>query len=142
MVSRNWLVAAALGLLGSGSPLTPPAPPAGPPRAQPAPRVSLALPAPLASSWRESSDHARLFTPRHVPAGSYHAYVSSLSLEAAVAQIKSDLSLSVWPDAWRIEALAAPDSFGQAAAYDRWTVARLYGGTPARIARGPRMDAG
>lgn len=101
-----------------------------------------ALTTSVPDGWREAPELARMFTPRHVPAGSYHAYVSDLPLDAALAQIQRDPTLSAWPDAWQIDSLSPGEAFGQGASYDRWGVARLYGGTPARVARGPRMDAG
>ena|SRR5688572_29373386 len=115
MVSRRWLVTCAA-LVFAGAAQAPP--------------------------WRESPELARIFTPQNVPPGIYRVYVSDLSIEAALKQVRSDPALAAWPDAWKIERLGPTDAFGQGASYDRWTVARLYGATTARVARGPRMDSG
>lgn len=120
MVSRNWLVVMAL--------LVHPTSPASP-----------AHPAPI---WREAPDLGRLFTPQQVPPRTYRVYTSDVSLEEALAQIRSDPAMASWPDAWTIERRGPADAFGQGASYDRWTVARLYGATTARVARGPRMESG
>ena len=98
--------------------------------------------APLAPPWRESPELARIFTPQGVPSGAYRVYTSDLSLEEALKQVTTAGALSAWPDAWKTERLGPVDAFGQGASYNRWAIARLYGATTARVARGPRMDGG
>ncbi len=120
MVSRKWLAAA---IIATSVPAT---------------SVSTSVPA----GWHDAPGLARMFTPKHVPDGSYRAYVSPKSLEAAIAQIKQDPALAAGPDAWGIESQSAIDIFGQGGDYNRWSVARLYNGMPARVARGPRIESG
>ena len=43
------------------------------------------------------------------------------------------------PGAWQPASTAALDAFGQTGDYDRWALARLYGGRHPRVARGPRL---
>lgn len=73
---------------------------------------------------------AVLFTPRTPRLGHYRACVDSRSL--------TDLA----PRDATVEAVEALDAFGVAGAYDRGLLARVYGGTRARVARswtrGPR----
>ena len=92
-------------------------------------------------AWRQSDAHARLFTPERVPAGTYRVYVSDLGLDDALRSVTADPALSAWPGAWRIESLAPVDALGLTGPYDKSVIARVYGGTPARVARGPRMVA-
>jgi hypothetical protein len=64
------------------------------------------------------------FTPPHPHVGRYEVCVSDEPLQPV--------------DGGAIEALAALDAFGTAGTYDRAALARLYGGTRVRVARGWR----
>ena len=63
-----------------------------------------------------------LFTPPHPHLGRYEVCASDAPLRAV--------------NGGTIEALEALDAFGDAGAYDRAALARLYGGTRVRVARG------
>jgi hypothetical protein len=63
-----------------------------------------------------------LFTPRHPQLGRYDVCTTAQPIESA-APAGSD-----------IEAIEALDAFGSAGEYDRSKLARLYGGTRARVA--------
>src|SRR5258708_17988761 len=71
---------------------------------------------------------AALFTPRQPELGRYEVCTTAQPIE----EVASERA-----DSWRdeIEALEALDAFGTAGAYDRAALARLYGGTRARVAR-------
>src|SRR5215510_8281441 len=67
---------------------------------------------------------AALFTPERPVLGRYEACTDPRPL-AEVA-----------PSDWTVETLEPADAFGGAGAYDHATLARLYGSTRARVARG------
>jgi hypothetical protein len=71
-----------------------------------------------------------LFTPPHPELGSYEVCTTAEPIEVAAG-----------PGA-DIEALEALDAFGTAGPYDRSKLARLYGGTRARVARRWRQTDG
>ena len=80
---------------------------------------------------------AGLFTPAHVPAGRYVVHVSEEPIDLLIVRFRER------PDAaagWTIESLEAREAFDGAAPFDRWAVARLYGGQHARVARGVLLD--
>jgi hypothetical protein len=97
-------------------------------------RVFAAAAALAAASGARAQDPARpaacdpafaaLFTPERPVLGRYEACTDPRPL-AEVA-----------PSDWMVEALEPGDAFGGAGAYDRAAVARLYGGSRARVARG------
>ena len=67
---------------------------------------------------------ARLFAPRAALAGRYEVCADPRPL-AEIA-----------PPEWTVEALEGLDAFGTAGAYNRGALARLFGGTRARVVRG------
>ena len=72
-----------------------------------------------------------LFTPAHPRMGRYEVCTTSEPIEQLVA--------SPGPDAVQygpLEALEAREAFGAAGPYNRSALARLYGGTRVRVARG------
>jgi hypothetical protein len=89
------------------------------------------------SGFTESPPHRLLFTPRHVPEGTYRAYVSSRPIDEVVRDLRAGM-----PGSFDPRPVIAGDAFGQSGGYDRWKLARLYGATRARVARGPRMENG
>jgi hypothetical protein len=91
----------------------------------------------LAGSWDEAPAYLRLFAPASARSF-YRAYVSRQPLDDALRAIGAIPSLLHPPGAWTPQASAPADAFGRSGSYNRWTVARLYGGTPVRFARGPR----
>jgi hypothetical protein len=77
-----------------------------------------------------------LFTPPRPKIGQYEVCTAPGSLEEALAAAGS-----VGIHFGEIEALEPFDAFGSAGAYDRFAVARLYGGTRVRVVRGWRLSA-
>jgi hypothetical protein len=96
---------------------------------------------PLPRLCRDAPELAKLLLPTHVPPGTYTACAIDLGLEDALARVKQDPAFTAWPDAWHVEALAPLDAFA-GGPYNRWALAQLYEGTPARVARGPRVEDG
>jgi hypothetical protein len=78
-----------------------------------------------------------LFTPWQPEIGRYEVCTASEPIEQVMATGGAEGLL--YGD---VEALEALDAFGSAGSYDRFAVARLYGGTRARVAHGWREDAG
>ncbi len=81
---------------------------------------------------------ARLFTPRHAPAGAFELTVLDAGIERArqevlraAGQVAGSADL---PPVHKIDPL---DAFGEAGSFDRTTVARLYTGRRARVVRIP-----
>jgi hypothetical protein len=75
-----------------------------------------------------------LFTPRQPEIGRYEVCTSPSPLERAIADQTADgFQFSA------IERLEPADAFGTAGAYDRFALARLYGGQRVRVARGWRQ---
>jgi hypothetical protein len=113
-------VAALLALLASA----PHAAPQGPPAVPPAPRQ----PGPPSAGWQEAPGYVALFAPR-LHRDAYRAWVSARPLDELLKELN--------PDAI-IRSLIPLDAFGQSGRYDRWRMARLYGGRRVRVARFPR----
>jgi hypothetical protein len=76
-----------------------------------------------------------LFTPPRPAQGQYEVCTSQGSLEQSLVD-----GGSAGVHFGEIEALEPFDAFGSAGAYDRFAVARLYGGTRVRVARGWRIS--
>ena len=96
--------------------------------------ILLFLPVLLANaprSFTPAPAYVDLFTPRGVPEGTYHAFVSPRPLD----DLAAELGVSARPE-------TAGDAFGQSGRYNRWNLARLYGGRRARVARLPRLEDG
>lgn len=88
------------------------------------PLTTLALLASALAGWTESPAHRPLFTPPALPDGVYRTYVSPRPIDEIVRETGGEP-----------RAVAALDAFGQTGPYNRWTLARLYGGRRARVAR-------
>jgi hypothetical protein len=93
------------------------------------------------AAWREAPEYVRLFAPR-ARREAYRAAVSPASLDLVLSLLAADSTLLRPPGAWLPRAVTPSDAFGQAAAYPRWKLARLYGAQQARVARGPRQADG
>jgi hypothetical protein len=89
------------------------------------------------SGFTESPRHRPLFTPARMPEGTYRTYVTSRPLDEVVRQLQADA-----PGSFEPQTVVAGEAFGQSGGYNRWKLARLYGATRARVARGPRMEQG
>src|SRR5436309_827050 len=77
-----------------------------------------------------------LFTPSHPRVGHYQICTTSDRIEDVVA----DRTLEGVPPTYgRVEALEPLEAFGTAGPYDRFAVARLYGGRRVQVARGWRQ---
>jgi hypothetical protein len=75
-----------------------------------------------------------LFTPRAPEIGRYDVCTSTSPLERAIADRTADGF-----QFGEIERLEPADAFGTGGAYDRFALARLYGGQRVRVARGWRQ---
>ena len=69
-----------------------------------------------------------LFTPLRPQVGRYEVCVTTDAIEGVAEH------------AWKIEALEPLDAFGIAGPYDRFAVARLYGGRRVQVAHGWHED--
>jgi hypothetical protein len=78
-----------------------------------------------------------LFTPLHPRVGRYEVCVTTDSIEEVIADRSADGARHVYSS---IETLEALEAFGAAGRYDRFAVARLYGGRRVRVAHGWRED--
>jgi len=95
-----------------------------------------------AAEWTPSPAYVALFAPAGAPPGAYSAYVSDASLDTVVRRLQQDFSASAPTGAWVAEAVVPFEAFGQSGRYDRSALARLYGASRARVARGPRIEDG
>jgi hypothetical protein len=93
------------------------------------PLAALALLVSALAGWTDSPAHRPLFTPPALPEGVYRTYVSPKPLD----ELARDLGVQP-------QSLTASDAFGRTGPYNRWTVARLYGGRRARVARTYRQE--
>lgn len=101
-----------------------------------------AVPPPGLSTWTPSAAHVNLLAPAS-RRSAYEAFVSADGLEPVLERIRA----AAWgphpPGAWEIERLGARDAFGLSGDYNRWQMARVYGGVAVQVARGPyRHDEG
>ena len=85
----------------------------------------------------EEADPAmtRLFTPAGAPAGIYGAHRLPEAIDTVELHLRQ-LAGSPPTEGWAVEALAPLDAFGSDTPYDRARLARLYGGSRPRVARG------
>lgn len=89
---------------------------------------------------RPSPEHAAVFAPVR-RADRFHFYVSDLSIEHVAALLAQRLPEGV--PSFQIRPGSALDAFDNQAPFDRYRLARLFGGSRPRIARGPLFrDAG
>jgi hypothetical protein len=89
--------------------------------------------------WREAPEYLQPFAPAGERASSYRAFVSDADIDTVLRE--SGLEAAASSGMWRPAPTAPADAFGQAGRYDRFAVARLYGSTRARVARGVTMAA-
>ena len=97
--------------------------------------------APLPLPGRPSPAHARLFTPRGAPEGSYVVTVLGAPMETARLQVMRALGV---PDApatgmgpWAVRRLEVTEAFGSSGIYDETRLGRLFNGRRAFVTRGP-----
>jgi hypothetical protein len=57
-------------------------------------------------------------------------------------RLGEDASFATPPARWRVQRVGPLDAFGQSGPYQRWKLARVYAGTAAAVARGPRHADG
>ena len=94
-----------------------------------------------AETWHDAPEFIEIFAPaahRHA----YRAAVSAAPLEEVLKNLEGDPSLLRVPGAWAARPQPVLDAFGRSGTYDRWKLARLYGGRQPRVARGARNEAG
>jgi hypothetical protein len=83
---------------------------------------------------------ARLFTPRHAPAGAYEVTVLDGTIEQARATVLAAAREDTTPARGEpppVRELDPLQAFGEAGSYPQTTVARLYTGRKARVVRIP-----
>ncbi len=89
---------------------------------------------------------ARLFTPRHAPAGAYEVVVLEAGIERARERVLTamrDSSAAAPPlEALAVRPLDPLQAFGRAGAFNQTTVARLYTGRKANVVRIPVEQLG
>ena len=98
---------------------------------------TFAQPAP---GWRDAPALLALFAPAGAYAAAYRAYVSPSDLDTVLRRLETDATLLRTSGAWQPRPLLPADAFGQTGRYDRSKLARLYGATRARVARGARRE--
>jgi hypothetical protein len=92
--------------------------------------------------WRAAPELAAVFGPTGPRASAYRTYVTALDLDTVLTRLAADGTLQRPPGAWAPRTSLPADAFGQAGAYNRWALARLYGARGPRVARGPKAAAG
>jgi hypothetical protein len=91
---------------------------------------------PVPAGARYDPDLTRLFTPAHVPPGTYGVYVTTEPIENAAAFYRESPGAASSANAWRIQPSDPMQALGTGALFDRALVARLYSGKPLSLARG------
>ena len=91
--------------------------------------------------WRAAHEYLERFVPSN-HRSSYDIAVTAEPLDEVIALIAADPSHAHTPGAWQPRSESPHDAFGTAGTYNRWQLARLYGGRSARVARGARLDRG
>jgi len=84
----------------------------------------------------------RMFTPRTAPSGAYRVFVTEARLDEVTGAFRMLAPAPNARGAWTTQALDPLDAFGEAGAYNRSKVARLYVGLRARVAHGPIIEGG
>ena len=97
---------------------------------------------PSTLAWQDAAGYLRLFAPSGPRAAAYRIFVTPLAIDAVLARLSHDVSLLHPPGSWSPAAVLPADAFGQTGAYDRTSLARLYGARRPMVARGPRGVAG
>jgi hypothetical protein len=87
--------------------------------------------------WVEVPSLVALFAPR-TRGTAYRAFTTTRSLGDVLAELESHDTALHPPGAWQPEILTPRDAFGDSGPYNRWTLALLYSGESASVARGPR----
>jgi hypothetical protein len=91
-----------------------------------------------AGVWREAPEYLPMVAPSGPRGQAFRTFVSPLDLEAVLTRMDMTPGLMSPPGAWQPRPLLPIDAFGQAARYDRWRMARLFGARRTQVARGPR----
>jgi hypothetical protein len=95
-----------------------------------------------APAWREAPEYLPLFAPVAPRSAAFTMRVADADLDAVLSLLQEDPGLLRGPGAWQVRLVAPADAFGKGGTYDRWKLARLYGGERPRVARGARSDGG
>jgi hypothetical protein len=103
-------------------------PPPSTPGAQTGPVLPLDL-GPEDRAYRE------LFTPSSSPPGTFAVYRSAEDVTSLAARLRA-LDRNPAAGAWDVEKTSVIDAFGAEGPYDKGRLARLFGGSPPRAARG------
>lgn len=88
---------------------------------------------------RPAPELRALFAPADAEPVRYEAFVSDESVDALAPRMRTPGV--AWPEgAWTVERQQPLDAFGADGRYDRYRLARVFGGTRPRVARGPVLD--
>jgi hypothetical protein len=91
------------------------------------------------AALRDSPAFLDLFASR-LHRDAYRSFVASESLDDLLREIAGDRRSGRAPGSWTASPVSPFDAFGDTGSYDRFRLARLYGSTRPRVARGPRLD--
>jgi hypothetical protein len=83
----------------------------------------------------EDRGYRALFTPSSSPPGTFAAYRSAEDVTSLAARLRA-LDLNPAAGAWDVEKTGVFDAFGAEGPYDKGRLARLFGGSSPRAARG------
>ena len=91
--------------------------------------------------WQNAPEYMRLFAPANQH-DAYQIALTTAGLDEVLKELADDQTLVRSPGAWEARPESGQDAFGTAGPYNRWQMARLYGGQQARVVRGARADRG
>jgi hypothetical protein len=83
----------------------------------------------------EDRAYRELFTPSSSPPGTFAVYRSAEPITTLAARLRA-LDLNPAAGAWEVEKTGVIDAFGAEGPYDKGRLARLFGGSSPRAARG------
>lgn len=83
----------------------------------------------------EDRAYRELFTPSSSPPGTFAVYRSAEDVRSLAARLRA-LDLNPAAGAWDVEKTGVFDAFGAEGPYDKGRLARLFGGSSPRVARG------
>jgi hypothetical protein len=105
-------------------------------------RILLAAAAAWLSLLTPHPEYRELFAPTGPRSHAYQFYATPARLDDVLRNLDADPSVLHPPGAWEPATQLPADAFGETGSYDRAKMARLYGSTRARVARGPSTSPG
>jgi len=94
-----------------------------------------------AQTWTDAPAFLAILAPS-AHRDAYRTAVTPSDLDTVLAALARDPSVARTPGAWTPRLQSPLDAFGRSGAYNRWTLARLYGARQPRVARGLRTEDG